>query len=310
MLQYDFSTTATAMLPMPSGTGVVSWNHYSFVWNELRGAFLLFGGEGTPSAGSYFYEFKPSSSTPWTLLQSSGSVPPHTSDSCMVSAFKGTKVLLFGGHVAGQPLYQMTDARLYILDVATMTWSQGPSSQSRNGMACAVSGNYMVVWVGKYEYPSLAPLVYNINSGLWTAQYGYNNLPEEPPASEGSKAIEAAFIGGAVAVAVAVAVILAVTLSMLSKRHRRRQQNRMERDIPKILQVTDQKVEVEAMGDVYSKNRESIRMTGIDPESQKRISALPHPAPQCLPPSPRSPCSISEVVSAISAEDQIHQLPE
>ncbi|KAK3814517.1 MAG: hypothetical protein J3R72DRAFT_503796 [Linnemannia gamsii] len=279
MLQYDFSKRAMDTLSMPPGAGTTTWNHYSFIWNEVRGAFLLFGGDGTPSAEPYFYEFKPSSSTPWSVLQSWGTVPPHTSDSCMVS------------------------------DVATMTWSQGPSSQSRNGMACAVSGDNMVVWGGSYQYPSMAPLVYNIKSAQWTTQYEYINHNEEQPPIESSNGIDAALIGGVIA-GVVVAVILVVALFMFRKHRRRQQQERMERDFPIVESAKDQKIEVEAMDEITSRNREATQMMGIDPESQKRISTSPYPAPQYLPLSLRSHCSTTEVVSYTSVEDQIHQLQE
>ncbi|KAK3814518.1 MAG: hypothetical protein J3R72DRAFT_503797 [Linnemannia gamsii] len=217
MLQYDFSTRSMTAVPMPLGVGATTWNHYSFIWNEVRGAFLLFGGEGTPSVGSYLYEFKPSSSTPWTPMLSKGTVPPHTADSCMVSAYQGTKVLMFGGHIFDQPLNQTTEGTLYILDVATMTWSQGPRSQSRNGMACAVSGDNMVVWggfttfnsTGMYEYPSVALLVYNIRSAQWTTLYEHSKLNEKPPSSEAS---EAAITGGSVVSTAVFATAIAALL--------------------------------------------------------------------------------------------------
>ncbi|KAG9071519.1 hypothetical protein KI688_005731 [Linnemannia hyalina] len=37
---------------------------------------------------------------------------------------------------------------LYILDVATLTWSQGGKHQPRLGAACSVSGDYLLVWGG------------------------------------------------------------------------------------------------------------------------------------------------------------------
>lgn len=50
---------------------------------------------------------------------------------------------MFGGGYNGTEV-----GTLYLLDVATMMWTQGPSSQPRKGMACTVSGNFFVVWGG------------------------------------------------------------------------------------------------------------------------------------------------------------------
>lgn len=66
MLDYDLvkQTTTTQSMPITDNT---SWSGYTFVWNEVRKSFFLWGGRG-PSALSYFYEFKPGSANPWTEL--------------------------------------------------------------------------------------------------------------------------------------------------------------------------------------------------------------------------------------------------
>ncbi|KAF9330766.1 hypothetical protein BGZ91_012390, partial [Linnemannia elongata] len=142
MLGYDRSTSTTSVLPMPYLGNITSWNGYGFVWNAVRGSFFLFGGVGAPSEVSYLYEYKMSTTPPtWEFLQSYGSIPPHLSEMCMVSAYSGNKMLVFGGGVNGSEV-----GTLYILDVPTMTWTRGPSSQPRKGMACAVAGDNFVVW--------------------------------------------------------------------------------------------------------------------------------------------------------------------
>ncbi|KAF9905583.1 hypothetical protein EC991_001544 [Linnemannia zychae] len=88
MLGYDLVSKTASVLPMPSGGNVTSWNGYNFIWSEIRASFLLFGGMGSPSIDSYFYEYKPSAGAgvdPWTVVHSYGSIPPHVSESCMVS---------------------------------------------------------------------------------------------------------------------------------------------------------------------------------------------------------------------------------
>lgn len=67
MLTFDPLSSIVDTLPMPSGGRATSWNACTFSWNDVRKTFLLFGGFDTPGS-SYFYEYKPSSATPWTAL--------------------------------------------------------------------------------------------------------------------------------------------------------------------------------------------------------------------------------------------------
>jgi hypothetical protein len=66
MLDYDLVTLSTTTQPMPVSDNT-NWSGYTFVWNEVRKSFFLWGGRG-PSASSYFYEFKPGCVNPWTEL--------------------------------------------------------------------------------------------------------------------------------------------------------------------------------------------------------------------------------------------------
>jgi len=54
-------------------------------------------------------------------------------------------MVLFGGVSAKN----VPSGGIYVLDLATMGWTQGtPSVSPRRGMACAVSGDYFVAWGG------------------------------------------------------------------------------------------------------------------------------------------------------------------
>lgn len=67
MLSFDPFSDTSSVLEMPPGGRATSWNAASFAWNNVRQTFLLFGGFDAPGS-SYFYEYKPSSATPWTAL--------------------------------------------------------------------------------------------------------------------------------------------------------------------------------------------------------------------------------------------------
>lgn len=65
------------------------------------------------------------------------------------TAYNGTKMILFGGLTSGGSAV----GNLYILDVQSLTWNltaTAPSSQSRYGMACSVSGDNFIIWGGMH----------------------------------------------------------------------------------------------------------------------------------------------------------------
>lgn len=63
----------------------------------------------------------------------------------LLLAYSGTKMIVFGGY---DEFAQVAIDTLYILDVPTMTWSQGAKYPPRLGMVCSVSGDYFIVWGG------------------------------------------------------------------------------------------------------------------------------------------------------------------
>ncbi|KAG0362889.1 hypothetical protein BGX24_005041, partial [Mortierella sp. AD032] len=77
-----------------------------------------------------------------------GTSPGDVSGHCMVPAYGGTKMILFGG--AG--LDGVAKAGIYILDVRTREWTEGKAvgpAQARTNMACAVAGDSFLAWGGK-----------------------------------------------------------------------------------------------------------------------------------------------------------------
>ncbi|KAF8933979.1 hypothetical protein BGZ47_010568, partial [Haplosporangium gracile] len=148
---------------------------------------------------------------------STGIVPPPLVGSCMVSAHNGAKMVLFGGMNAAAEEYSGT---LYILDVPTMTWSQGSSSLPRLGMVCSVSGDYFIVWGGlsiaidgHLSPISEIPIVYNIKSGQWTTQF------VDKKTSNDNNKKHTTIIGCAVG-AGAVAMLIVIAIIVRWRRHR------------------------------------------------------------------------------------------
>ncbi|KAG9071522.1 hypothetical protein KI688_005734 [Linnemannia hyalina] len=98
----------------------------------------------------------------------------------LFSAHNGTKMILFGG-TYNSSVYIDT---LFILDVTTLTWSQGGKHKPRSGAACSVSGDYLLVWGGtsvdNAGIPA-TPDVYNINTAQWTNTFIAKIKPTPKP---------------------------------------------------------------------------------------------------------------------------------
>ncbi|KAF8943001.1 hypothetical protein BGZ47_005914 [Haplosporangium gracile] len=172
----------------PSGAGTVSYElmpvavgqgstGYTWTWCSSRKTFILFGGKpGADPTVPYLHEFQPKTST-WTAMNTTGTVPPRLMGSCMEPAYKGTKMILFGG----LGVDSVTTGSIYILDLPTMIWSKGPvldALQNRSHMACGVSGDNFLVFGGiRRTDPANIfkvdpiPLIYNIYSKLWVPRF-------------------------------------------------------------------------------------------------------------------------------------------
>ncbi|KAG0316867.1 hypothetical protein BGZ97_006280 [Linnemannia gamsii] len=176
MTIYTISTGATTSSFIPT-TLVGVQISYSFTWCQPRKAFMLFTGDITTV--NPFFEYIPSSGQ-WTNVAStsSGAIPTFKLRSCMVSAYNGTKMLLFGGDTGSASV-----ATLSILDVKTMAWSKAKDApDTRSDMACSVSGDNFIVWGGyKRNIADViigvptTPLIYNLASGEWTTKYVRSN---------------------------------------------------------------------------------------------------------------------------------------
>ncbi|KAF9299847.1 hypothetical protein BGZ74_008580 [Mortierella antarctica] len=166
---------------------------------------------------------------------------------CMVPAFNGTKLILFGGSSPiGAPL-----SDIFIYDVAGGKWTPGAdglSGRARSSHACAVSGDALIVWGGFENIPTRSPppntvAVYNLTLEKWVDRYnavpikqvptsvsaptslkptstagsgsdsgpgsgsGNGNGPEHTPAPSGSGNSIGAIVGGSAAAVVVLTVL-------------------------------------------------------------------------------------------------------
>ncbi|KAF9276357.1 hypothetical protein BGZ88_001789 [Linnemannia elongata] len=216
MLIYDplTSTTTWTIMPPREPNNPLQWYGYSFVWSSYRTSFLIFGGGG--DVGSYFYEFKVPNNA-WTELKLRafrGYIPPRVKNACLVPAYNGTKMILFGGQTSNND----TLGDLYILDMVSMMWNLTqtvPASQRQSLAGTIMPGT---------------PLIYNINTSTWTTQFvrGTSFTPTGPLTAPNSDPIEdseydttrsaSAEIGGAVA---AIVVVMAFGGFLFYRRRKR-----------------------------------------------------------------------------------------
>ncbi|KAF9997340.1 Acyl-CoA-binding domain-containing protein 5, partial [Entomortierella chlamydospora] len=183
--------------------------NYNAVWAPTLNSMLVFGGnidgEGTSQNSLYAYN----TAAGWSTPPVSGDIPPPRTLACLVPAYSGTKMILYGGfassttNTSGPPLND-----IYVLDVATYTWTKGSSSSAgRAGSACAVSGDYLIVWGGYNILASSSlTMVYDIKTDSWITSYAPPPFRPSPrPPSTSNVPLIAGCASGAVVIILLVA---------------------------------------------------------------------------------------------------------
>ncbi|OAQ22197.1 hypothetical protein K457DRAFT_26296 [Linnemannia elongata AG-77] len=230
MLVYSLESKSSSIREMErTAKNSTFWSGYSFVWSS----------------------------------NTSGSAAPPLAGSCMVPAYSGTKMLVFGGF---DVFAEAGIDTLYILDVPTLTWSLGGKYQPRTGMVCSVSGDYLIVWGGmgisqsKGDSGKVIPadetlIIYNIKTAQWTTQY---------LTSDNSNKI-AAIIGGSGG---AVVVIILIAGVVVFRKRRRRQHQKQEIQVSSPLQLRpEQDIEKEPVEKAYFQDIQPRPASAITPQA-------------------------------------------
>ncbi|KAK3839940.1 MAG: hypothetical protein J3R72DRAFT_476127 [Linnemannia gamsii] len=178
---------------------LVDMAFFTVSWSTLKKTALIFGGIRSNTSGVFavpnpapnaaqniMYFYNPSVKDVILAASDTGDRPTARYDHCMVEAYNGAKMILFGGFVNGQYLDD-----IYILDVASLKWTKGTPggpTVARRLASCAVTNDLFVVWGGAITDPQTmamtavsqnVTIVYNLKTNQW--QDTYSPDPYVPP---------------------------------------------------------------------------------------------------------------------------------
>ncbi|KAK3805847.1 MAG: hypothetical protein J3Q66DRAFT_359851, partial [Benniella sp.] len=143
-----------------------STGSYSVAWNVDRNDLMVF-------SNGNLYAYQPSRK--WTPVTTVDAPSGPRKGACFVPADGGKKMILYGGFVDEV----VATSELFILDLASFTWSRGTNVDdpwgARGNAACAVAGDYLVVYGGttnpSTRYYLTTALVYNLKTNQWVSEF-------------------------------------------------------------------------------------------------------------------------------------------
>ncbi|KAG0068695.1 hypothetical protein BGZ89_004265 [Linnemannia elongata] len=147
------------------------------VYHPGRKSILYLGGfspEGIFEARTYVTEYMIAANS-WGVFATTGSLPTPRADHCMTINEDGSKIIVFGGRIpyANTTTVTTFTGTLYVLDVATATWTVGMGSDPRLYMACTIVGDQFIAWGGFDGINTIdgPPIIYSLTTGNWTNTY-------------------------------------------------------------------------------------------------------------------------------------------
>ncbi|KAG0353560.1 hypothetical protein BG005_007164 [Podila minutissima] len=178
---FNLSSRADSLPVLPVGL-----SRYSLAWSESTKKTILFGGAATTFGYSAaLFQRDSSTGKAWTPITAAGG-PTARESACMVPAFNGAKMILFGG---SSPLSSpLSDIFMY--DVAAGSWTPGAdggAGRARSAHACAVSGDAFIAWggysnIGTRTPPAEVIAIYNLTTNKWVSTYN-PPIPKQVPTS-------------------------------------------------------------------------------------------------------------------------------
>ncbi|KAF9997891.1 hypothetical protein BGZ65_006553, partial [Modicella reniformis] len=148
------------------------------VYNSARKTIMYFGGYSDVfEPETYITEYKLSTGT-WSILNTTGDIPPPIADICMAASEDGNTVAIFGGRYFTINRFKEPDVfsgSLYLLDVQNKVWSKTSPLPARAYVGCEIIGDQFVLWGGADDMTSALPyeppLVYDLTKKQWVDSY-------------------------------------------------------------------------------------------------------------------------------------------
>ncbi|KAF9288883.1 hypothetical protein BGZ74_000846, partial [Mortierella antarctica] len=167
---------------------------YSLAWSESTQTAFLFGGSTHSVLSGGLFQRHPSPFGNWGPINTTLGGVPLTGPSpreaaCMVPAFNGTKLILFGGSgITAATLFTVVLSDIYIYDIANTSWTKGADAgktRARAAHACAVSGDALIAWGGfsnlEVKMPAVQMIaVYNLTTDKWVDEFIAPTVKQEP----------------------------------------------------------------------------------------------------------------------------------
>ncbi|KAG0333343.1 hypothetical protein BG000_009246 [Podila horticola] len=158
---------------------------YSLAWSESTQTAFLFGGSTHSVLSGVLFQRHPSPFGNWGPVNTTLGGVPLTGPSpreaaCMVPAFNGTKLILFGGSgITATTAFNTALSDIYIYDIAKASWTKGAdasTTRARAAHACAISRDALIVWGGFLDLvvkkPALQTIaVYNLTTNKWVDEF-------------------------------------------------------------------------------------------------------------------------------------------
>ncbi|KAF9899725.1 hypothetical protein EC991_008417 [Linnemannia zychae] len=233
---YDpiYQCIKTDRLPEPTEAFPIR-RYYGNVWSKYRKSIVYWGGAnqsvldpGVVQNG--VTEFSPDANA-WSTMTTHGPTPEVKKFHCMAANENGTKMAIYGGQYANGTVV----GELWVLDLITSTWTQGPTGQTRKQAVCTIAGEQLLIWGGMVDQRtsgSSEVIVYNFNTSTYVKQYTppwfYKDLKPPPPptrtksscAAENPTGSRGAIIGGIIG---GLVMLMVIVVGVIVFRRRQRQ---------------------------------------------------------------------------------------
>ncbi|KAF9114383.1 hypothetical protein BGX27_011016 [Mortierella sp. AM989] len=184
---YNPSTSVKHVQPMPPTIPSRRFGDVSYI--SSRRSLMYVGGVNETwlldDGASQVREYSLTSGN-WSYLTTTGQPPTPRAGNCVAASEDGNILIVYGGK-GSETKYIST---LYILDVPTGKWAQGPDGSVRAYMACIIVGDQLLAWGGTDGNNTLTvtPEVFSLTTRQWVKNYTapsyYTNPSPTPSGSE------------------------------------------------------------------------------------------------------------------------------